>query len=182
MIYTGSSPEACFLEVLAVFRADPGLAPDLAAIKSSPEDEDYATVEPGVVERGWCGRRLLGVGELLGEYVDVAHSQTIAALRPVFIQQAMHFGLADFDAAAIKSAEPRALTRAVSRYLYGVLLPSGSQAAGIFHRSRHGDEHELWAVFERSGSGNIVNTWDEPIPEDHPALLAALSTHHLVLA
>src|SRR5205814_9824200 len=60
-------------------------------------------------------------------------------------RSAMHFGLPDFDAAAIKMANPRAFTKEISRYLYGLELPSGRPAAGVFHRSRHGEEHELWA-------------------------------------
>lgn len=116
----------------------------------------------------------------MGEYVDVAHSQTIAALRTTFAPRAVHYGLPDFDAAAIRIAEPRAFTMEISRYLYGINLSTGDQTAGVAYRSRHGDEHQLWAVFERA-TNYILNPEDEPIRPDHPGLLAALATHNLVM-
>jgi hypothetical protein len=181
VLYTASSAEACFVEVLAPFRADPELASDLAEIRSSPQDEDYPTTNAGVVSRSWCDQRRVGTARLAGEYVDVTHSQTIAALRPVFAPRAVHYDLPDFDAAAIRLAEPRAFTMEISRYLYGVNVPSGDQAAGVAYRSRHGDEYQLWAVFERTTT-YILSPEDGPISPDDPGLLAALALHGLVLS
>lgn len=78
-------------------------------------------------------------------------------------------------------AEPRIFTKEISRHLYGLELPSGFPPAGVFHRSRHGEEHELWAVFERSGSEPVAETRDERITTSSADFQTALRTHHLVL-
>jgi len=52
-IYAASSAEACFIEVLAQFRPDPGLDSDLASIAGCRDDVDYEGSPPGVVGRNW---------------------------------------------------------------------------------------------------------------------------------
>jgi hypothetical protein len=101
VLYAASSPLGCFLEVLAVFRPDPVLAEELAAIEGGPDDDDFPTVPPGKVDRAWLERRRVGTATLEGRFVDVGHSHTIAELRPRFLQQAIDAALPDFDAAAI---------------------------------------------------------------------------------
>lgn len=54
-LYVGSSPLACYLEVLARFRPDPSLAADLAAIG---EDEEYPTLAAGELPMSWCDGRV----------------------------------------------------------------------------------------------------------------------------
>ncbi len=58
-IYAASSVEACYIEILAQFRPDPGLDPDLGAIAGCPEDEHFKSNPPGVVGRSWLQERRL---------------------------------------------------------------------------------------------------------------------------
>ncbi|MHB1446704.1 MAG: RES domain-containing protein [Acidimicrobiales bacterium] len=185
VLYAASTPLGCFLEVLAVFRPDPGLAAELAEIEGDAADDAFPTVAPGQVDRAWLGRRRLGTAALAGDYVDVGHSQTIAELRPLFLARALELGLPDFDAAAIRMAAPRAVTQELSRRLYASTLSTGHTPAGIEFGSRHGDDQQLWAVFERDAdvgaprSHLLTDVRYMAIAEDHPVLLEAMALHHL---
>lgn len=144
-MYAGADLLGCLLEVLACFRPDPVLAEVLANI----EGDEPAAV-PGYVPRSWLKPRSAATARLTGRYCAVTQSATVAALRPLFIAQAMGCGLADFDAAALKDARPRALTRSVATYLYET-----TDVAGVQFLSRHGDEQVLWAIFERPGDAEV---------------------------
>jgi hypothetical protein len=178
-------PFGCFLEVLAVFRADTVLVAELDAIEGDADDEEFPTVPAGRVDRAWLAARRLGSADLSGDYVDVAHSQTIAELRPRFLARAVHYGLVDVDAAALRLVAPRGFSQAISRFLYAALLPSGEASAGVAFGSRHGDDQQLWAIFERDSdlgaprSRRITEDDSVPIAEDHPDLVAAMTLHHL---
>jgi hypothetical protein len=185
VLYAGSSPFGCFLEVLAVFRADAELVAELDAIEGDAEDGDFPTVPAGHVDRAWLVPRRLGSAALSGDYVDVAHSQTMAELRPRFLARAVHYDLVDFDAAALRLAAPRQLTQEVSRFLYAAVLSTGEAPAGIAFGSRHGDDQRLWAVFERDSdvgaprSRRITEDESVPISDDDPDLVAAMAIHNL---
>ncbi|MDQ2635575.1 MAG: RES domain-containing protein, partial [Actinomycetota bacterium] len=59
-LYTGSSALACYLEVLAVFRADPAVVEELDDIEDNDDDSgSYPTALAGSVPRSWCTPRLL---------------------------------------------------------------------------------------------------------------------------
>ena len=153
-VYACADLLGCLLEVLACFRPDPSLAADLAGI----EDDDPSALPvaaAGCVPRSWLEPRSAAIARLTGTYCAVTQSATIAALRPLFIAQAKAFGLADFDAGALKDARPRALTQAVATHLYET-----TDLAGVQFLSRHGDEQMLWAIFERPGAGE-VSPWLE---------------------
>ena len=65
-------------------------------------------------------------------------------------------GYSDFDAAALKSAEPRELTQRVAKFLYAHAGDDGRLLFdGVRFASRHGDELMMWAVFERPGDDPI---------------------------
>lgn len=185
VVHAGSSALGCFLEVLAVFRADAVLPAELDAIEGDDEDDAFPTVPPGRVDRTWLAPRRLGSATLSGDYVDVAHSQTLAELRPRFLARAVHHGLPDMDAAALRLAAPRELTQQVSRYLYTATIPGGGAPAGIAFGSRHGDDQQLWAIFERDSdlgaqrSRRITEAESVPISEDDPELVAAMALHRL---
>ncbi|MEX0874574.1 MAG: RES domain-containing protein [Actinomycetota bacterium] len=184
--YAGSTPEACFVEVLAPFRADPGLVADTTAVASDPRDGIYPTVPAGTLPSSWLDHRRLGVADARGSFVEIGHKDTIAALRPTFLTRALGFGLPDFDAAAIRQHEPRELTRDISRHIYELDL-DGSPYAGIMYASRFGDGLGLWAIFERAGDGDLEqsslldNIRGQAITPDNPDLAAALNLHGLAL-
>lgn len=187
VLYVGSSPEACFIEVLAQFRPDEALVAEMTEIQPDPRDEHYPTIRPGLVHRSWLEQRRLGSGTLEGSFADITSKDTIAELRPRFLARALHFGLPDFDAGAIRLHEPRGLTREVGRFLYE-LEHDGGQLAGIDYESRFGAGLGLWAVFERAEDSGIdrsrllnVAATTEDIPAGHPGLVAALELHGLEL-
>jgi hypothetical protein len=182
VIYAASSPEACFVEVLAQFRPDPNLAGGLGSIESDPRDDLYPSVGPGVVPSTWLDHRLLGSAALGGLFCDVTDKNTIAALRPTFLTRAMHYSLPDFDAATIRLHEPRRLTQEISRYLYE---HEEERFAGITYESRFGAGLSLWAIFERSDdqrldqSSRVNDTAVQPINRNDPAFVAAFALHGL---
>jgi hypothetical protein len=186
-IYAASSPEAAFVEILAQFRPDPGLADDLAAIDGDSEDSAYPSCAPGCVHIDWVRRRRLGFARVEGRFVDVGHSSMIAELRPALLHAALAWGLPDFDAAAIRVHAPRDFTQHSSRHIYRLMLDDGDLASGVAFSSRHGDDFALWAVYEREADAGryrshaLTACRDEEIDTDGPAFHRALELHGLVV-
>jgi hypothetical protein len=181
-----SSPLGCFLEVLAVFRPDPAVVEALARIEGDDvEDSSLAAAQPGKLDPSWLTNRVLGTARLDGDFVDIGHSQTIAHLRPRFIERARQLGLPDFDAAAIRMSAPRILTQMISRFLYESALANDAPTAGIEFGSRHGDDQQLWAVFERDtdiglGRSHLLSErTTAEIAENDPDLREAMRLHNL---
>lgn len=158
-VYAGSTLQACLLEVLAGFRADPRIAAELEDIVEDDEDRVlYPTLPPGEVPREWLDTRAATRAELSGSYCAITSSKTISALHPHFIKMALGLGLADFDAAALKDARPRKLTQAVASLLYET-----TPVDGLTFGSRHGDDLQLWAIFERPGDPAISPRLERPL-------------------
>ena len=146
-LYVASTLTACLLEVLAPLRPDPTLVDEIADIIEDPVDaEEFPTVDPGEVDPSWLEPRTAGHAKLDGRYCAVAHAESVAALRPTFIGRALTLGRADFDAAVLKDGQTRALTQAVSTYIY-----EQTDLEGLQFASRHGDDMPMWAIFERDG-------------------------------
>jgi hypothetical protein len=100
----------------------------------------------------------------------VTASGSVAALYPHFVGLALSLGLGDFDTAALKDARPRHLTQAVAAWLYEM-----TDFDGVTFTSRHGDDLQLWAIFERPGDPPITpNLHDvigeEPLQHDSPEI------------
>jgi hypothetical protein len=147
-VYAGDSLYACYVEVLAYSRPD--VDPDgenlLAGIDEDPEDAaQFPVPVAGTIPRDWIGGRMVATARLSGPYADVRAAVTIAALRPFFVRLALQLGYPDFDAAALKSAEPRELTQRVASHLYALTNDDGSSVVdGVRFASRHGDELTVW--------------------------------------
>lgn len=112
-----------------------------------------------------------------------AHTESLPTLRARFLRLARSLGLPDVDAAAIRSAEPRAFTQAVAAWLYDLDGPDAEPVAGIQFESRHGDGLTLWAIFERL-CREPVSQWlheltDTPLDPDDPDLNQAMRIHCL---
>jgi hypothetical protein len=186
-LYAGSSPLACFVEVLAQFRPDEDLSHDLDSIRGDSRDKDFPSVRPGELSADWLARRRLGRARLSGTYVDIGHSKTVAMLRAAFLQEAFSLGLPDFDAAAIRLRAPRRFTQEISRYVFRLPMEGGVLASGVAFSSRHGDELRLWAVFEREADSHkkrshlLTRCTSKPIDSEDHALLQALELHRLRL-
>jgi hypothetical protein len=170
-IYAGSSLLACLLEVLAHFRKDARLSMELDEITEDDEDKVlHPTIARGQVPREWLDVRAAASAELSGRYCAVTDSGSVAALYPHFIGLALASGLGDFDTAALKDARPRHLTQAVASWLYEM-----TDFDGVTFASRHGDDLQLWAIFERPGDPPITpNLHDvigeEPLQHDSPEI------------
>ncbi|MET1087121.1 MAG: RES domain-containing protein [Arthrobacter sp.] len=170
-IYAGSSLLACRLEVLAHFRKDSRLSMELDEIVEDDEDNVlHPTTAPGQVPREWFEVRTAASAELSGRYCAVTASGSVAALYPHFIGLALSLGLADFDTAALKDDRPRRLPQAVASWLYEM-----TDFDGVTFASRHGDDLQLWAIFERPGDPPITpNIHDvigeEPLQHDSPEI------------
>jgi hypothetical protein len=161
-IYAGSSLLACLLEVLAHFRKDARLSVELDEIVEDDEDRVlHPTIAPGQVPREWLEVRAAASAELSGQYCAVTASSSIAALYPQFIGLALSLDLADFDAAALKDARPRRLTQAVAARLYET-----TDFDGVTFASRHGDDLQLWAIFERPGDPPITPNIHDVVGEE----------------
>lgn len=161
-VYAGSSLLACLLEVLAGFRLDARIAAELDEIVEDEEDAVlHPTVPPGQVPREWLDARAASSAELAGAYCAVTGSRSIATLYSHFIGVALGLGLADFDAAALKDARPRRLTQAIASWIY-----EHTDLDGVAFASRHGDELQLWAIFERPGDGVISPRLRGSMPEE----------------
>lgn len=186
-MYLGASPLACYLEVLARFRADPRMEVEMAEVVSNDaEDDHYPTAPAGHMPRSWCKPRLLASGRLTGVFALPGHQQSLATLRRAFLPAARSLGLADLDAAAIRDSRPRALTRAIAAWLYTLRTPDGKPLNGIQFESRHGDGLLLWAVYERDCAApnppEVSQDASAPIATDDPQLLEAMRLHHLAWA
>jgi len=172
-VYAGSSLLACLLEVLAHFRKDARLNLELELIVEDDEDAVlYPTIVPGSVPKEWLDERAAASAELSGRFCPVTASSTVAALHPRFVGLALSLGLEDFDAAALKDARPRRLTQAVASWLYEM-----TDLDGVTFASRHGDDLQLWAVFERPDDPPVTpkvhDVELEELQHDTPALLTA---------
>jgi hypothetical protein len=183
-LYVGDTRLACYLEVLAAFRADPELAHQLHDIDEDPADIDaFPTTATGALTTRWRDHRLIGSATLTGWYILPADKQSLPTLRTRFLSLAVHHRLPDLDAAAIRLAEPRALTQAIAGWAYHQTAPGGALIAGIHFDSRHGDRLDLRALFERPGdgsiSGHLAGVTSDPIQVDDPDLNEALRIHRL---
>lgn len=170
-IYVGSTLLACLLEVLADFRPDQQLAAEMTDIDVVDDDEAmYPTVPAGRIDPTWLKPRVSGSAKLTGDFCWVTTAQTLAALHPHFVAAALQAGLRDFDAAALKDSRPRELTQSVATYLY-----ARTDLDGIRFASRHGDDLELWAIFERDTSASpcLDDTAATELAADDPALMRA---------
>ena len=121
------------------------------------------------------------MSQLTGTYASVTNAESIAFLRPIFLHRAHEFGLDDFDAAALKTARPRVLTQEVATHIYET-----TDLHGVQFLSRHGDDHVLWAIFERPGDPDISPRLQNPVSHElsaeTPEIDEACQIHHLTWA
>jgi len=177
-IYAGSQLLSCLLEVLASFRPDPDLAAQLTDIIDNDPAGAHPTRTAGAVPRSWLQPRIAASAQLTGTYAAVTTAESLAFLRPVFLHRAHQLGLDDLDAATLKDARPRTLTQEVASYIYET-----TDMDGVEFHSRHGDDHTLWAIFERPGDPDISPHLHGPalhdLTPDLPEIMEAFRIHHL---
>ncbi len=160
VLYASSQQVSCFVETLARFRPDLTLLEELKAIQG---EDDYIPV--GEVPRNWCDNRVIGTASAEGNYADICGAEWIAALRRRLGSECLRLGFPDLDAAALQSPSPRIITQLASRVVYDMGL------AGIYFRSRYGQNLENWALFEPC---RIRHAESDPVSKNDPALAEAL--------
>ncbi len=169
VLYASSQRVAAFVETLARFR------PDLAVVAGLADIEGDDTDPPvGVVPARWLAGRRVGQAELSGRFVDVGDARSLATLRTAAAASAIHHGLGEIDAAAIRLTAPRGFTQAISRLVYASVSEDGP-FSGIRYASRLGDQFMNWAIFEaQQAPPPVAVDIDEPVDADDPDFQAAL--------
>ncbi len=144
-----------------------------AALAEILGPDDYVPL--GVVPREWRDGRAMGKADAAGAFAAISTSESLATLRAALGANLVELGMDDLDAAAIRSAVPRAFTQTVSRHIY-----DSGRFDGICYRSRYGDDVENWAVFEPFTSIRPQPA-HQPIDPLDPDLAAALTIHGLIV-
>lgn len=156
-LYVGETRLACLLELLARFRPSTRVIEEISDIEIDDEEE-FPTIEAGTIPNEWCTPRRSGTATMRGAFAVPGHHQSLAALRTIFRTKALGLGLEDLDAAAIRDARPRTLTRGIAAWLYQVKDADTARIDGIEFNSRHGDDLALWAIYERGTDTNVSAT------------------------
>ena len=178
VLYASSTRLGAFVETLAPFRVDLAVIAGLQEI-DAPEEPVASSVLP----RRWLAGRVIGEASLDGSFVDIGDADTLATIRAELAARAIHYGLSDVDAAAIRLHAPRRFTQEISRFVYERHEQDGS-CAGIRYRSRFGDQFVNWAIFEPPSQAELsrATSMSAEITPDAPDLLRALELFGLKLS
>jgi hypothetical protein len=161
--------------VLARFRPEPAVVRELDRIELEPDDRDDGP-QPGQLPRSWLAGRVVGSALADGPFAAVGAARSLAYLRDRLADRALHHGVDELDAAAIRAHAPRAFTQEVSRLVFECTEAGGQpQFDGIAYHSRLDDELENWAIFEPpSGEARLRDAQSEPVDPRDRDLAAAL--------
>jgi hypothetical protein len=174
VLYSGNTQLACYLECLARFRPDPLVAAALAAIEDDPPILP-ATAAAGVLPADWASSRRMGRAQItVGVFADVATAESLGLLNQALPFDLIAFGLDELDAAAIRAKAPRALTQRIGRYVSRANRAGGGLFAGVYYRSRLGDNLDNFALFEGLDRWEIQDQVSEPIRVNDPEFQEAL--------
>ena len=174
--YMARTALGAYLEALAGFRPDPALVDD--GFMPDPAGSDVPTIPPGQVPRSWIGGRRRLDGRLHGRFARVTATASIGVLRRLTASVEARTG-ARLDAAGLRAVEPRAFTQGVGRVIFA--MPAALD--GIAYGSRHGDDEECIAAFERRPLDTVVTDQrDRSIDPDDPDLIDALDLLGIRLA
>lgn len=175
VLYASSARRGAYVEVLARFRADPAVEGELGQITAEPGEDDDGP-RPGQLPRDWLDNHAVGTASAGRVFAAVGSARSLVYLRERLADRALHHGIDELDAAAIRLARPRAFTQELSRLVFKCADEGGqSQFVGIAYRSRLGDEFENWALFEPSpDDGRLSGQTSEATQADDPDFVAAL--------
>lgn len=176
VLYASSQRVGTFVECLAYFRPDLEVIAELQVIVAEEGDEEPPNV--GVVPAQWLDGRCVGRAELVGEYADIGHHESLAELRGALAASGVRLGLPELDAAEIRLSAPRWFTQAISRHVFDETGEGRRRWNGLSYLSKHGDDLRNWAVFEPA-LPDVMGVG--PVSADDSDLLAALALHGLTL-
>lgn len=178
-LYTSDTLLGCFLELLAQERPNDIAFAELEQIIDDDNAASrYPDPERGALGLDWLSDRRYGHGTQNGTYAEVTRIETIAFLVAEGVFDRLGVPPRDVDAALLKDARKRDITRSIARFLYDLHDQNRRPVVdGVAFRSRLDDEIRLWAVFDREGG--LVSEHVNPDPEtyqvteDTPELLRA---------
>jgi hypothetical protein len=173
VLYTASSPLACYLETLARYRRPPNAEQLISALASIKNAQDDYT-PPATVPASWLRTRSLGMAILAKRrFANVYSSEWLAFLRknlePMF--SVRRTDGQDFDLALLLS-QRRALTRKIATLVYRLGYD------GIYYQSRHGSDLFNWALFEPF---DLTSQAASELHIEDPDLIEALKRLNLTL-
>jgi RES domain len=174
-LYASCDRLGAFVEVLARFRSDPAVLRALGRVDLEAGERDDGP-RPGQLPSTWVDGRAVGTAMADGPFARVGAARWLSYLRDRLADRALHHGVDELDAAAIRVHAPRAFTQEISRLVFECADAGGKpQFDGIAYRSRLGDELENWAIFEPpEGEARLHDAQSEPVDADDPDLAAAL--------
>lgn len=158
VLYASSQEVGCFLETLARFRPD---LETLAAVKAIEGDDDFTPA--GKVPPGWERNRAIGTARAERICADICGGEWLTYLRRRLAPDCVRLGIKEFDASLMQSPS-RLITQLASRIVYELGY------AGIYYRSRYGNNLENWALFEPFLLGDTAS---RAITRNYPALVEA---------
>ena len=127
---------------------------------------------------------MIGEAGLSGRFAVPTATESVSSIRTELLFVAGTLGMADIDTAALRAAEPREFTQAVSEWIHDLRGP-GDGFSGVEFESRHGDDQVLWAVYEQPTDGPVSRALNLPglrathVESSDPDLRAAMAVHHL---
>jgi RES domain len=131
VLYASSARRGAYVEVLARFRADPAVQAGLGGIEAVPGEDD-GSPQPGELPREWLDNKVVGTAEAHGGFAAVGSARSLTYLRDRLADRALHYGIDELDAAAIRRARPRAFTQELSRLVFECADDAGrEQFVGI---------------------------------------------------
>lgn len=174
VLYTSSSRLGCYLECLARFRPDPAVTAALAVIVENG-GELPPTAMAGTLPSSWLATRRFGTGHFIGRAAAaVGTANSLSLLNRDLAAVLIDLHLKEVDAAAIRLTVPRTFTQAVSRYVFESVAGDGKPFAGIFYRSRLGDDIDCLALFEGEGRWSVNDPSSADIGLEDLDLLQAI--------
>lgn len=175
VLYASSERRGAFIEVLARFRPEPAVVRELEEIELEPGELDRGP-HPGQLPRSWLARRATGTALADGPFAAIGASGSLVYLRDRLADRALHHGIDELDAAAIRVHAPRAFTQEISRMIFECAVFGGRpQFHGIAYRSRLGDDVPNWAIFEAPGEARLIEARSRPVDPQDVDLSAALA-------
>jgi hypothetical protein len=179
VLYASSTRFGALIETLAPFRPDLEVVAGLRGIEGDEEP-----VVAGTIPRVWFEQRLMGTAEIDGVYADIGAAGSLSWLRTRLADRAIHYGLSDIDAAAIRLVAPRGFTQEVSRLVYEWGTKGVEPLAGIRYQSRLDDGTSNWAIFERTSDSpaSLRSANAQPVEPDDPDVVRAAALFGLRIA
>ncbi len=143
VLYVSSQPAGAFGETVARFR------PSVRILSQAGGANPFWRAGRGVIPRDWRVARRIGatVFFVTRPLVDLAHPETMQALRPTLAPMAARLGLADIDLSAVTGPQ-RELTQEAALHVYQQMDSAGAPLfGGLRYVSRFNPQWECWAVF-----------------------------------